>query len=110
MKTTPQLSPDLYYTAPTQEIFDEVKSACIRVWRHPEEYDMNSPLHPDYAADKIAFIESLEPNQMMAMLQRFHMVVRKKVMRGLSNRARDAIRLRMLAGGAALSDINYLGI
>lgn len=47
------MTPDQYYTAPPQEVFDEIKAAAIEIW---SEYDDTY----GYASDKISRIKDIE--------------------------------------------------
>ena len=46
------MTTDQYYTAPPQEVFDEIKAAAIEIW---SEYDDQY----GYASDKISCIQNI---------------------------------------------------
>ena len=84
----------LYYTAPSDEIFNEVKEKCIEIWRGCDNTY-------DYVMKKICDIENLENIQdnvmsIIAMFDHFNMM---KLAEKLSPEARRAIRERMISGG-----------
>ena len=89
----------LYYTPPTDEIFEEVKRASINLWieRYPEETS------PDYAkekTDRIKDWQNIGDNLMslVAMFDNSNMVL---LAQKLSPEAQLAIRERMIDGGSS---------
>lgn len=84
----------LYYTPPSDKIFNEVKDACIKIWL---EYDDTF----GYATEKINSIKDL-PNiqdNVMSMIARFDPINLGKLANKLSEEARTALRDRMIDGG-----------
>ena len=95
----------LYYEAPSDEIFEEVKQACIVLWieEYPEETS------PFYAKEKVAQIEPLGNIQdnMMSIVARFDHINMKKLADRLPDEARQALRERMIDGGNPMSSIPF---
>ena len=84
----------LYYTPPSDEIFNEVKEKCIEIWRgYDDTYG--------YATKKIDSIKNLENIQdnVMFMIARFDHLNMIKLLEKLSPEAKEAIRERMISGG-----------
>lgn len=87
----------LYYTAPSDEIFDEVKRAAIELWTN--EYPADK--HPYYAEEKVGQIQNWKNVQdnVMALVQMFDSSNQLKLGRKLSEQAKEAIRDRFIDGG-----------
>ena len=87
----------LYYTEPSDEIFNEVKQASIDLWteRYPEDTS------PFYAKEKVEQIEPLQNIQdnIMSIVARFDSENMKLLAEKLSPEARQALRDRMIDGG-----------
>ena len=87
----------LYYTAPSDEIFEEVKQKSIELWteRYPEETS------PFYAKEKVEGIRNLQnvSDNVMSIVARFDSQNQALLAHKLSSEARDAIRYRMIDGG-----------
>lgn len=83
---------NLYYTAPSQECFDDMKSAAIRVW---SRYD------DPYRSEKLSRIEHIEnhSDNFMYILAMFDHNNQQEVGLLISEETREAARERMLAGG-----------
>lgn len=84
----------LYYTAPTDEVFNEVKERAIDLW-----FTLGS--EPSYAREKISRIENIGNVQdnVMYMVAMFDANNQRKLANLLSEEARKAIRERMVDGG-----------
>ena len=87
----------LYYEAPSDEIFDEVKQMSMALWT--VEYP--DAIHPYYAKEKVQEIEPLQNvrDNVMSIVARFDSVNMRKLATKLSPQARQALRDRMLDGG-----------
>lgn len=85
---------ELYYTPPTQEIFDEVKKRAIEIW---QTYDDTY----GYASEKIAKIKEIEnvSDNLMFIVAMFDPINQAKLAEKLSNDARFAIAERIINGG-----------
>ena len=87
----------LYYEAPNDEIFNEVKKACIDLWieTYPEETS------PYYAKEKVSEIEPLQnvSDNVMSIIARFDSNNMRNLAEKLSSEARLALRERMIDGG-----------
>src|SRR3990167_7616185 len=87
----------LYYTAPSDEIFNEVKKASMDLWieRYPEATS------PYYAKEKVSEIESLQniSDNVMSIVARFDLNNQMLLAYKLSVEARFAIRDRIIDGG-----------
>lgn len=84
----------LYYTPPTEEIFDELKLVAIELWRtYDDEFG--------YATEKINSIKDTTNVQdnFMYMVAMFDIVNQRKLSFVLSEKTRKAIRERMIDGG-----------
>lgn len=81
----------LYYTAPSEEIFNEVKEKAIIIWGR---YASN------YASEKISYITPLENIQdnVMTIIGMFDEHNQERLANMLSNETREAIRIRMIDG------------
>lgn len=87
----------LYYTAPSDEIFNEVKEKSIELFaeRYPEE------ISPQYAQEKISRIKDWDNIQdnVMSMVAMFDDNNQRLLAEKLSEQARQAIKERMVDGG-----------
>ena len=86
---------NLYYQAPADELFHEVKKEAIKIW---ESYDNTH----GYSDDKVGRIKDIENvlDNFMYMVAMFDMPNQGKLASNLSEEARSAIRERMIAGGS----------
>jgi len=96
---------DLYYKAPSTEIFEEVKAAAIEVWteNYPEE---TSPFYAKEKVDRIKDIGNVTDN-LMYMVAMFDIHNQFKLAQKLSPEAREAIRERMYDGGNRREDVVF---
>ena len=83
----------LYYTPPSDEIFEEVRAAAIKIW---QRYD-----HPDYVAEKVGRIAEIRNvgDNVMYIVAMFDHENRCALASVLSGEARAAIYERMVDGG-----------
>lgn len=84
----------LYYTPPEQALFDELKEACIEIWKtYDDTYN--------YATNKIESIKSLYniSGNFMDMVGMFDMINQEILAQKLSKECSTAIKDRMLSGG-----------
>jgi hypothetical protein len=93
---------ELYYTSPTDEVFNEVKEKCIAVWNmFDNEFG--------YVDEKVNRIKDL-PNtgsNLMSMVLMFHMNLQRELSKHLSDEANEALMLRLLDGGADVQFIPF---
>lgn len=84
----------LYYTAPTDEIFQEVKQASIKVWN---KYDDSF----GYRTEKIESISKLKNvrGNFMYMVAMFDIHNQRELSSYLTDEAKKEIRDRMIDGG-----------
>jgi hypothetical protein len=82
-----------YYTAPSDEIFGEVKHEALKIWSTYED---------PYKSEKISRIEDLQnvSDNVMYIVAMFDLTNQTKLAAHLSEKARTAIRERLVAGGA----------
>jgi hypothetical protein len=92
---------NLYYIAPDQYIFEEVKSKCMEIWdTYDDEYG--------YASEKKNEIdvENVSDN-FMYMIARFDSQNQRKLSSMLSEESKKQIRDRMLDGGTPVEYIYF---
>ena len=92
---------NLYYIAPDQDIFEEVKSKCMEIWdTYDDEYG--------YASQKKNQIdvENVSDN-FMYMIARFDSQNQRKLSSVLSEESKKQIRDRMLDGGTPIEYIYF---
>lgn len=92
----------LYYTPPSDEIFNQVKSACMELWK---EVDTDGDKF-GYASSKINSIKDIQNvgDNFMYMIAMFDHLNHRKLTNKLSDEARKEIRDRMVDGG----NLSYL--
>jgi hypothetical protein len=85
---------ELYYTPPTQEIFNEVKEKAIEIWSKMGD-------EPSYSQEKIGAIKDIGNVQdnFMYMVAMFDIHNQRILAEKLSPETRLAIRERMIDGG-----------
>ena len=86
---------ELYYTPPNQALFDELKVACIELWKtYDDTYN--------YATNKVNQINSLYniSGNFMSMVSMFDIMNQITLSQNLSEECNTAIKDRMLSGGA----------
>ena len=86
--------PTLYYTAPSDEIFEEVKKCAIEVWgAYDDTYG--------YATEKIVRIKDISNigDNMMFIVAMFDVLNQRKLADLLSLEAYQAITERVISGG-----------
>lgn len=88
----------LYYTAPSDEIFAEMKEAAGQIWSAYED---------PYKSEKLARIFGIENIQdnFMYLFAMMDIDNQRKAAHLLSPEAQEAVRARMLAGG---NDEHYI--
>lgn len=85
---------NLYYQAPTQEIFDEAKAKAIEIWlTYDDQFG--------YASKKIERLNELEndSDSFMYMVAMFDPVNQRKLASILSDEAKNQVAIRLTAGG-----------
>ena len=86
---------NLYYTAPSEEIFKEVQDAAVTLWMtYDDTYG--------YATEKAECVKNLAnvSDNLMYIVGMFDQPNQGRLANELSGEARLAIRERMVAGGA----------
>jgi len=86
-----------YYTPPKQELFEEVKSRAMELWK---EVDTDNDRY-GYATEKINRIKDLENIQdnFMTIVAMFDIHNQQLLANRLAEETKIAIRERMIAGG-----------
>ena len=86
---------ELYYTAPTDKQFEEVKDKSIEIWK---TYDDTF----GYATEKIGVIKDMKniSDNLMYMIAMFDITNQQKLSQSLSEETRLAVRERMIDGGS----------
>ncbi len=97
--------PTLYYTAPTDEAFEEMKKVSIEVWG---QYD-NEYGYVDGKVSRIKDIQNTGDN-FMYMLAMFDHINQRKVIAKLSDETKEAVRVRMIDGGNDASYLDLIGL
>jgi len=95
----------LYYTAPSDTAFDEMKSACIEIWKEKG----NIGGYSDEKIARIKDIKNIEDN-FMFMFAMFDVNNQGLVTDLLSEETRTALRERMIDGGNDESILAYIGL
>lgn len=95
----------LYYTAPSDEAFEDMRKACIEVWG---QYD-NEFGYVDEKTSRIKEIGNVQDN-FMYMLAMFDHINQRKVVEKLSEETKQAVRERMLDGGNEPSYLAMIGL
>ncbi len=90
----------LYYTAPSDECFDDMKKACTEVWNTMG----NDGGYRDEKIGRIKDIGNIQ-DSFMYMLAMFDINNQRRVAGLLSEETKSAVRERMLAGG---NDPHYI--
>jgi len=96
---------ELYYTAPTDEVFEEVKQKAIELW--PEvDIDHNKF---GYATEKINQIKDIQnvSDNMMYVVAMFNFGNQRLLADKLSEESKKQIRERMIDGGTPLKYIYF---
>jgi len=83
----------LYYTAPTDEQFDELKAKALEIWESYEE-----PYRSE-KADYVRTVGNVKDN-FMHLVAMFDIFNQRKLAKALSDETKKAVRERMLDGGA----------
>lgn len=91
---------NLYYTAPTDEIFEEIKEGAIEIWN---TYDDTH----GYASEKIDKIKDMGniSDNAMYIVAMFDINNQGKLSAILSEEARKEISDRIIAGGGGLYNV-----
>lgn len=87
----------LYYTAPTNEQFNELKEKAIEIWNN---YD-NTYGYVDEKVNKIKDLDNVGDN-FMYMVAMFDFENQMKLSKILSAETREAVSVRLIDGGASL--------
>lgn len=93
----------LYYTPPTDEVFNELVSAATLIWsKYDDTYG--------YATSKINRIKDLEniEDNFMYIFAMFDQENQRKIFQTVSPECIEALKERMLDGGMDREELNYL--
>lgn len=84
----------LYYKAPSDEQFEELKQKCIQIWSGMGD-------EPSYSKEKIDRIRDIKniSDNFMYMVAMFDNNNQEKLAALLSNETRKSVRDRMISGG-----------
>lgn len=95
----------LYYTAPSDEAFEEMKRESIELWKSKGNIG-------GYSDEKIARIKDIGNIQdnFMYMLSMFDQNNQRKVISNLTFSTQQAVRERMLSGGNSPEDLMNIGL
>lgn len=85
----------LYYTPPSDKIFNEVKQKAIAMWRTKDDTH-------GYATEKISYIEDIKnvSDNVMYIVAMFDLSNKAELANTLSPEAKAEIRNRLIDGGA----------
>ena len=94
----------LYYTAPKDEQFNELKKNAIKLWKTISK-------EPNYLQEKLGRINiSNNEDNFMYIVAMFDMSNQRKLFKKLSEETKQAIRERMIDGEANFEYLNSLDI
>jgi len=97
---------NLYYTAPRDEVFNEMKKACTEVWG---EYADSPGGYMKGKVDRIRDIANVQDN-FMYMLAMFDTGNQAKVICLLSQETKNEVKKRLIAGGNDIYYLNLIGL
>ena len=97
---------NLYYTAPDDPIFKEMKAVCIKVWGR---YKDSPGGYMDEKINRIKDIQNISDN-FMFMFAMFDMENQAEVVSKLTQETKQALLERMIAGGNDNSYLNQIGL
>ena len=97
--------PELYYTPPTNEIFEEVKKEAMLLWEKIDS-DNNKYGYASEKKDRIRNIKNIGDN-FMTMVAMFDIHNQRRLADVLSIEACRAVRERMIDGGQPLEYITF---
>jgi len=83
---------ELYYTAPDQDDFDDMKAAAMEIWSSYEDPYKTEKL------DRIKDVQNIKDN-FMYLFAMFDIHNQRRVVQLLKHKTCDALRARMLDGG-----------
>jgi len=92
---------NLYYIAPDQDIFEEVKSKCMEIWdTYDDEYGYASQKKNEIDVENVS-------DNFMYMIAMFDSQNQRKLSSMLSEESKKQIRDRMLDGGTPIEYIYF---
>lgn len=92
---------NLYYIAPDQDIFEEVKSKCMEIWdTYDDEFGYASQKKNEIDVENVS-------DNFMYMIARFDSQNQRKLSSMLSEESKKQIRDRMLDGGRPVEYIYF---
>ncbi len=92
---------NLYYIAPNQDIFEEVKSKCMEIWdTYDDEFGYTSQKKNEIDVENVS-------DNFMYMIAMFDSQNQRKLSSMLSEESKKQIRDRMLDGGTPVEYIYF---
>ena len=91
---------NLYYVAPPDTIFNEVKTQAIRIW---ESYD-NTYGYVDEKVSRIKHLTNIKDN-FMYLVAMFDSKNQLKLSRNISTEANEEIKTRLIASGVKVFNV-----
>ena len=101
----PNMKKALYYTAPDDLMFEEMKLACLTVWREMD----NTHGYVDEKISRIKDTENVKDN-FMYMLAMFDLTNMRKVTSMLSEDTKNAVTERIVDSGGTPYFIHFIGL
>ena len=85
----------LYYTAPSDEVFEDLKQKSIEVWK-------SKNAHPSYENEKVGYIEKIHNigDNFMTIFAMFDHNNQRKVGEIISQATKNALNERLIDGGS----------
>ena len=85
----------LYYTAPSDECFEDLKQKSIELWK-------SKHAHPSYEKEKVDYIEKMQniSDNFMTLFAMFDHNNQRKVGETISQATKDALNERLIDGGS----------
>lgn len=96
----------LYYTAPSDQVFEDMKKACLEVWKQYE----NEP--GDYYESKVSQIKDIGniKDNFMYMFAMFDSINQRKCVDLLNEQTKQELRERIIDGGNDESYFLMIGL
>jgi hypothetical protein len=103
-----KLNSNLYYQAPVDKCFDEVKEKSIELWR---EVDHDNDRF-GYASSKINRIKDIKniSDNFMYIFCMFDIFNQSKLIKKLSEKTKEEIRIRLISGGNNIFYLRRIGL
>lgn len=95
----------LYYTPPSDEAFEEMRSECMAQWATHD----NSYGYVDEKQERVEHIKNIQDN-FMYMFAMFDIFGQKAIVGKLSKETKEALRVRMIDGGNNDLHLSLIGL